>query len=687
MTQINPNKIKEINELYQKLNKELLNLNPNNLKEIILGNYDPFSYSQEIYPDIQYYCLSSIYNLETFTQIFNSSGENNKKYFLIDLLINKENILAKSVLKMKNLININKLSNLLLNIYSYKIRREDAKKKIFENELDFIVKTFNEMRSIKITKEKFNKEYIEPFIQSRRELKEEVQQFRCRDLNNNIKEIKINSPLSFFLVDDGDIDGGMVLSSIYELFIEWQNKFIETIISNNKFNGILNSYCSQLSMEIKVQDAIENEIICINDNIYEIFNDLIRTTSMRNIFGVNDKKINYKNYNKIIYNYELIEEELAKIILPGLKKFKTGTIKFINYMYEGFRGEYSSILVDYNAKYIKKDLNNEEISCINKFLKTTKGNKKIYSDIYFSIQILMNEILKENYNQNYLIFNIIEMLPKYIILNQELIKLIKNNYNSYKNHKSFTVNSLVSFFEYFEYLCWEDIKKYINYDYNFPLDDKIKNEIISYFEKNKNKKNNIVNKNNLSSAIRKFISRYIIGTRQSVEIKSDIELSLYIIKDDLWPKIIIDKEELLKKEINKILNEKVKIGHIYNLYILLNGDDNQFEKKEIEKNNIKNTDTKNTNIIIKRNLDNNEAIEDIPRKNCEKKQIFKIEVKKEKKRFIKEENNNNNENNIYNNTTKISNNGNKELNPKVASITFENKCICQDNCLSSCIIY
>ena len=97
------------------------------------------------------------------------------------------------------------------------------------------------------------------YVYPRRELKEDVQQFLCRDLNNNnngnnnIKEIKINSPLSFFLVDDGDIDGGMVLSSIYELFIEWQNKFIETIISNNKFNGILNSSCSQLSMEIKVQ--------------------------------------------------------------------------------------------------------------------------------------------------------------------------------------------------------------------------------------------------------------------------------------------------------------------------------------------------------------------------------------------------------------------------------------------------
>ena len=42
---------------------------------------------------------------------------------------------------------------------------------------------------------------------------------------------------------------------------------------------------------------------------------------MRNIFD-KENKINYKNYNDIIYNYDLIEEELGKQILPGIKKFK-----------------------------------------------------------------------------------------------------------------------------------------------------------------------------------------------------------------------------------------------------------------------------------------------------------------------------------------------------------------------------
>ena len=62
---------------------------------------------------------------------------------------------------------------------------------------------------------------------------------------------------------------------------------------------------------------------------------------MRDIFQEN--KIIFKNYNNIIYNFDYIEEELGKLILPGIKKFKVNTIKFIAYLFEGFRGDNSSI--------------------------------------------------------------------------------------------------------------------------------------------------------------------------------------------------------------------------------------------------------------------------------------------------------------------------------------------------------
>ena len=56
-----------------------------------------------------------------FINKFNSSEDNKKKYALINLLINKDIEVTKNAIKMKNLISINKLTNLLLNIYSYKM--------------------------------------------------------------------------------------------------------------------------------------------------------------------------------------------------------------------------------------------------------------------------------------------------------------------------------------------------------------------------------------------------------------------------------------------------------------------------------------------------------------------------------------------------------------------------------------
>jgi hypothetical protein len=112
-----------LNNDYKQLNNKLLNFNPQSIKEIIQSNYPPSIYSQETYPDIQYYNVSKIINMETFIEKFNSSEENKNKYALINILINKDSELTKNAKNMKSLFAIYKLVNLLLTIYSYKISR------------------------------------------------------------------------------------------------------------------------------------------------------------------------------------------------------------------------------------------------------------------------------------------------------------------------------------------------------------------------------------------------------------------------------------------------------------------------------------------------------------------------------------------------------------------------------------
>ena len=576
--------IEKINKEYQEMNNELLSFDPQSIKEIVLANYEPSIYNQDIYPDIQYYSISNILDFNTFVNKFESLKENEIKYSLINMLIKKDEDLTQDAIRMKSLENINKITNVLLNIYSFKISREDGKEKNLKKELGYIIDTYNEMNPIKINnEEEFINDYVNPFIASWDLVKKQSIQYKCRILRELDKgekplEMTIDNKLCYFLVDDGDKEGGMFLASAYSHFIEWQNAFIDLIISKNNMNGILSSYVPLLEQEIDVQEANKEDIINIDDKTFKNLEDLIYHSSMRNIF-TSDNKINYKNYNNITYNYEYIEEELGKIILPGIKKFKPNKIKFITYLFEGFRGDNSSILIDYNTKYPPKKLNDDEKEALNDLLKNN-NNSKFYNDIFASLQILMNEIAKENYKQDHLIDDIINGLPPYIILNPKLVNLFKDAHEMFMDEKVFTINSLVSIFEYFEALCWKEIKNNILPDYQIELSEENKQYITYYFEKNY-KEENIINKKNLTDALRKLISRSIAGSRQEIEIKPEAQLKLYIGKYELWGQEIVEDESFQKESII-LFKDDILICHCWNLYNLLGGD--YLLDKEINKN-------------------------------------------------------------------------------------------------------
>jgi len=590
-------KINRMNNDYYNLQEEILNYKPQSIKEIIQSNFEPSIYPQSIFPNIQYFYTSNILDFNSFVSKFNSCSDNIRKYALINLLINKENNLTKNAICLKYLNNINKFANLLLNIYSYKISRDDAKIRKLSDELQFIMNNYNEIYNSSINdKNIFINKYINPFIQSWNQIKDKLLEYNGRIIGDRPLEISINNPVSNFLVDDGDKYGGLFLASAYENMIEWQNQFIDVIISKNNTSGILNSYIYQLEKEINIQDATEDEIVNINDNTYDTLYDLILSSSMRNIFDDKNDKINYRNYNDIIYNYDLIEEELGKIILPGLKRFKKGKIKFITFLYEGFRGGNSTILVEYNNKYKKRELTEKERNCID-VLKANKNNR-VYNDIFSSLQILMNEVIKENYDQNYLLYDIIKKLPKYIILNEDIIKLMDDNYND-KN--SFTINSLVSFFEYFEDLCWNQIKKYIPSKYQLEINESTKQYILNYFNSiNQTKK---INKKNFTSALRKLISRSIAGSRQDIDMKYDLKLKMYIKREDLWNFNLVNNKSF-HDEIDAIFKYEILVGHCWKLYNLLEGENNTLEEMLQRQRNR----TNNNNINNNENAQNNDNV-------------------------------------------------------------------------------
>ena len=563
--------VEKLNKDYNLLNKQLNNLSKENMKEIIKSSFNPLEYDQKEYPDIQYYSVSSLQNYEAFVNKFNSSEKNKEKYFLINLLVNKDQEIAKNALYLKNIENLNKLGNILIDKYSFRITREEAKNIKLYEKINEINSYYQIISGSKLLDDDFRKTFIEPFIESWNIIKNEAIQYGCMPLRNVKEEKKpinlsINDTLSYFLVDAGEQDGGIYLASAYEHLIEWQNKIIDLIIEKNKNNGILNSYTAQLEDEIEIQDATDNEIIKIDENTDEYLEELIMNYSMRDIF-TKDGTIDYSNYYENIYNYDYIEIELAKKILQGKKRFKAGKIKFVVYKFEEFRGANSSILIKFNEKYPKKELSDEEKKLLNEFLKNKNSN--FYNDISSSLQIIMNQIVVDICEPDKLIYDSIKKLPNYIIINEKLKDFLRRQYE-YEN-KVFSNSTLVSMFEYFENLCWKDMKNRIPEDFKLNINKNDKEVILDYFEKTEKSDKFIINKKNFTTALRRLISRFLISSRQEVEMDSNSKLSLYIVREEFWNKDIIKKDNF-NKEILDICKDNIIVGNSFNLYEVLDGD-------------------------------------------------------------------------------------------------------------------
>ena len=161
---------------------------------------------------------------------------------------------------------------------------------------------------------------------------------------------------------------------------------------------------------------------------------------MRDIFKKG--KINFENYKaKIKYDFESIENELRKKILPGLVKFKNEDINFIVFLYEFFRSNRSSLLNDFILKYNQKDLSNQEEELLNSFINKNISDHNFKRNILSSIQILLYYIWKSNFNFNeWTISDVIRELTEYI----EIYEPFKLFFTT--NSKEFKINSLINIY-------------------------------------------------------------------------------------------------------------------------------------------------------------------------------------------------------------------------------------------------
>ena len=275
---INKNKNMELIKGYTKQNEFLININPNLPKTIIQEIYPSNIYSEDKYPDLKYFYMAEFPSKENFIEKFEE--KNKDKYPIINIIIN-ENEFHKKLKLLKYIPIINTLCNYMINYVSYRYTREEAK-------LILITEVISDKKIIELSKE-FTKIYKEiwPYIKN-------------PQIGDNFSDLEENKLyLSNLCLDSHKDTYGFVLLEIYKKMAEWQNLFIDTVIKS--LNNNLNSYEDMFNLDISLQDCQEEQILNLpsfekenNINLMKIILD----NSLR-------------NDNKIIYNYEQIENELA----------------------------------------------------------------------------------------------------------------------------------------------------------------------------------------------------------------------------------------------------------------------------------------------------------------------------------------------------------------------------------------
>ena len=533
---------------YLKINREAIKFDKNSMKSLMLENVEIQEYDEENYPFYKFFLMTTYPTKDIFINEFKKIIKHEEIYPLLTsyISVNNDN---KTLKLLKILPGFNEFVNFMIDNYSYNLSREEASTKILKEE-----EIYKNNQNFKQKFEQFKKnwKYLKPF----------AIKYGCKPEMPPI-DLDENKSLAYFLNDDGEIGKGMYIAAAYQFFIDWQNQFLDGLIGPLKQNGILHYYVRNMEKKIDVQKAKENEVLNF-DIIDAQFMEIIYDNCKRNIYR-EDNSINYMNYKQYIYDFDKIEKQLGQLLLPGKVKFNEN-LKFVTFCFEGFRGNKTSVLSDFEDKYKQIKLSEENRHLIAKYIKNHYQNKlKDLSKILFSIQSLIYYLTQERKNEKDKIKEIIKDLPEYINLTKECIDFIEK--------QDFKVEELVDVYSYIEGLCFKPITDNLLDYYKKDIEKEKADKILKLFDEHKFK---IITKTDLATACRRLISRYLVSTRDDTDYNQNKKLDLYLDRQEMWSGIWKEETEDIIKSDSEILGkENLILGQSYELYKLLGGDENK----------------------------------------------------------------------------------------------------------------
>ena len=559
--------------IYKNNNNEILKIEDRNIKSILKETSDITNLPQTDFPLINYFYTSNYPNYEQFLAEFDLISDGYKQYPVLTQYLKAS--LEGSIEYLKNFKYINPFVKYVLEKYSNKISREEAKKIKIKNELD----KDNKMKSL-----------FEAFKKGWENIYKDLSNYDC---NGKLPEKNIteNDSLAYCLNDILENDYGKYIANAYKDFITVQNNFLKPLIENNAINEYLYPYSMTINKEIIVQRATEKELVSldISNNIYDSFEDLVYAFSYRNCFKENGD-VYYLNYKQVKYDFQSIEIELSKILLSEKRLFcNEQNQEFITYAFECFNQNHC-IILDFKDKINEiKVLTSEEKATFSKIIE-----KIDYKIILFNMQSLFlyfNE--KININGNEILIEEIKNIPDNLnILDPEFINIFETFQFKIK------LNKFIDCYEFVEFLNYDKILTNVSKNINSKLEDEQIDNLNRHFE---SKDNFLITKKDLGIAVRKFISRFLVGENFK-NIESNI-LDWIKEKNELWNEKILSKEyeEQFDKEMKQLYSIDIKIKQSIDFYEKLGGE--RAEESKINKNENLNKKDKKKKRKGKREMD------------------------------------------------------------------------------------
>ena len=543
--------------LFETIKKFWNELGENKRKEILQNSIIP----KENNPYNQYFNYINYPSINDFIHKFKIIKENEEKYPLLNIYIKNDS----NPKNLKDLIDYNDFINSMINYYSGKISRNDANNGDRSLNSEEIYKDENFRKKF----EKFNsiwKKYLSKSIKE----SETIISDKFKD------EFTGNERLAYFLNDNDDKGYGIFISKGLQKYIEWQNSFLTPIINayKTKKNNILNCYISKMEKKVNVQDANNSQILKIEncfDNTYFInFYELI--------YLYCDRKKN--DLNDFEYNFIKIEEELGKSLLPNKCLFNEKNIKYIIYQNEGFRYINYDLFINFGKSYGEEKLTDDERKKLFNYINKEYNNNNfdtIYDSFILLVYYLNNQFYAEK--ESTIIDFINKAKKKYINFSSQFITFFKDD------GKDIVIKKLLNSILYMEHLCYDSLIEKIDIKFNESLDYGQKEEIKNYFNNNHN--DSVITKKEISSAVRRFIIRYLLDDNKKENINPNLKLYISLERKFLWNNEIFRKvgdnfNDLIKKYLGNF-SFALEVKHSIEFYNLIGEEEKKFISEEKNK--------------------------------------------------------------------------------------------------------